>query len=186
MAARTRPYTFTRRPLRPTRPAASRKLAGQLSPGSLGENLSSPTLDESRRAHRRHLAPRKCPPAGLPAAQPVLEDRRAFRLRRHGRLHRRASADRLVLARADAGPGGPGDALALVERAPTPPALAEAMRLWEATARRRRSAPAGRRRPGIAAQLAAARSSSRADWLRNSSPRRRPAVKAFHVKPEDR
>ena len=54
--------------------------ASQLVIGSMGENLSTAELDE-RDAARRYLAPRHRLPAALPAAQPVLEDRRTLRLR---------------------------------------------------------------------------------------------------------
>jgi MOSC domain-containing protein YiiM len=161
------------------------QLAGRLKPGSLGENISSPTLDESQvrigevfrlgNARLQLCQPRN--PCWKIDERSGTEGVAAFIAR-----HQLTGWYFRVL---EPGTVSPGDPLAVVDAATEAPSLAEAMRLWEL----HRPAPETLRQlaatPGIAAQWQR-KIVERADWLDRQLAQSGATAAAFHVKPEDR
>ncbi len=156
--------------------------AGQLKPGSLGENLSSPTLDESLvrigdvfrlgAALLQVCQPRN--PCWKIDARFGVDGMAAY-IAEH---HLAGWYFRVLLP----GVVTPGDTLDLVEPADRAPSLAQAQQLWHA----HRPTPLALRQlaatPGIAANWQR-KIVERADWLERHAGPPSPAP-AFHVKQE--
>lgn len=159
--------------------------AGRLKPGSLGENISSPTLDESQvkigavfslgQARLQLCQPRN--PCWKIDDRFGVEGMAAFIARHHltGWYFR-------VL---EPGIVSPGDPLAVVDAANGAPTLAEAMRLWDLHQPAPQALLQLAATPGIAASWQR-KIVERAGWLARQNGQVAATTAAFHVKPEDR